>query len=72
LDVSLPGIYRAPAHIVVVPIHAAPVQAALRQATRAAAAATFLKMTIGESDLLFDVRDEILFEAARRMMEVSP
>lgn len=69
-DVSLPGILVRPAHIVVIPVNAEILRTALSMAHLNWGAAVLLKEVSESSDLIFSLREALLFEAAQRLFEV--
>ena len=70
-DISLPGILSRPRHLVVVPASGNLIRDALESSTnRDRAAAVLLQGLATESDLIYEVRQMLSAEAARRVFEV--
>ena len=70
-DISLPGILFRPRHLVVVPVGGKLIREALDSSTNETrAAAVLLQGLATESDLIYEVREMLSAEAARRVFEV--
>ncbi len=70
-DISLPGIWANPVHAVVVPQGDPSIREAAQALTPDVGAVVLIDRISSKSDLLFEVRDRLLFEASRRVFEAA-